>query len=300
MPRRVLRYLVAIVGALAMLAGAGTVAAGMLPESVPQASRWVLALARGAADSPPLALPPPLLQPAPVKIDSPGFWSWALLNTRTGELVGSDNLAATSTTASMIKAWLVSDYLRRQAEAGRTPSKEWLRKLSAIIRDSHNEYTQELFRYQLGKEESIKRLISICGLTDSKPVPGYWSNTLVSARDTARMAACIADGRAAGPQWTEWVLNEMRHVRSPGNFGIIKALPPEVREQTAIKNGWLLRDETTCDGPACGPGNWHISCMAIGDGWTLGVLTRYPGRLGMEHGENICQSVAAQLLHPAK
>ncbi|MFS8477873.1 MAG: hypothetical protein FWJ93_02660 [Micromonosporaceae bacterium] len=294
-----LRYVLAVVGVLSLVAGAGSVVAGMVPESVPQVSRWVLPLARGAADSPALATPPPLLKPAPVKIDSPGFWSWALLHTRTGKLVGSDNFTETSTTASMIKAWLVADYLRMQAEAGRTPSQTWMRKLSDIIRWSHNDYTQELFQSQVGKHESINRLISICGLTDSSPFPGYWSKTSISARDTARMAACIADGRAAGPQWTEWVLNEMRNVRSPGDFGIIKALPPEVQKQTAIKNGWLLRDETTCDGPACGPGNWHISCMAIGDGWTLGVLTRYPGRLGMEHGENICQSVAAQLLQPA-
>lgn len=280
-----------VVAALALTAGAGAIVAGTQFRSLAEASRWVAPAsdmaARAASPSP--APPPPLLQPGPVTIDSPGFWSWALLNTRTGELAGAQNRGATSTTASMIKAWIVADYLRLEAAAGRRPSQARLGELSQVIRDSNNEIAERTFQ-QLGASKSINRLISTCGLTDTEPYRSWWSNTSISAQDTARMAACIGDGRAAGPEWTEWLLDEMRQVRAPGDFGIRKALPPDVAKNTAIKNGWLLRDED---------GMWHISCLAIGDGWTLGVLARYPGRLGFEHGTNLCQSVAAQLLHPA-
>jgi hypothetical protein len=229
----------------------------------------------------------PLLRPGAVHIDSPGFWSWALLDTRTGAISGAKNMTSTSTTASMVKAWLAADFLRRAAERGVAPDAEDLADLTLMIRDSNNTVAQEVYT-ELGQSASIRRLISRCKLTDSSAYGSSWSRTTVSARDTARMAACIGDGRAAGPQWTGWLLNEMRHVRGTGDFGIRDALPDKIAAQTAIKNGWLLRDTD---------GLWHIACLAIGDGWTLGVLVRYPGSLGFTHGTEVCRSVAAQLLH---
>ncbi|HET6213347.1 MAG TPA: serine hydrolase [Micromonosporaceae bacterium] len=251
-----------------------------LPSAMPSATP-------SAVISPTPTVKLPLLRPGPVTINTPGFWSWALINTRTGQVSGAKNLAATSTTASMVKAWLAADYLRRAAEQGVTPDTARINELSIMIRDSDNNAAQDIYEL-LGQTASIKRLISKCKLTDSSAVSGSWSRTTVSARDTARMAACIGDGRAAGPKWTSWLLNEMRHVRGTGDFGIRKALPAEIAKQTAIKNGWLLRDTD---------GLWHMACLAIGAGWTLGVLVRYPGSLGFEHGANICKSVAAQLMH---
>ena len=45
-----------------------------------------------------------------------------MLDRRTGKIIGSENMDETNTTASMIKAWIAADYLRRAAEAGQTPS----------------------------------------------------------------------------------------------------------------------------------------------------------------------------------
>lgn len=286
------------IGLLALgLVAAGLLAAGGLAVAVSRmapvgaAGRWVAPLSRPARPSPPPGptpaapsptLSPTLLQPGPVTVNSPGFWSWALLDTRTGAITGAKNLTATSTTASMIKAWIAADFLRLNTN----PGQGRLDQLRIMIRDSDNAAAQEIFRL-LGAEKSIARLISICQLTDSRAYRGYWSNTAVSARDTARMAACIGDGRAAGPKWTAWLLTEMRNVRGFGDFGIRKALPPDVARRTAIKNGWVLREAE---------GNWHVACLAIGDGWTLGVLVRYPARLGVAHGTNVCKSVAGQLL----
>ncbi len=219
------------------------------------------------------------------------FISWAILDHTTGVVIGSETLTETSTTASMIKVWLVADYLRLATEAGRTPSPERLRQFSLIIRDSHNGYTQTLFQELGGGTASIDRLIAICGLTDSSPASGSWSNTHLSARDTARMGACLADGRAAGPAWTDWLLSEMRQVRGLGDFGIRHALPDDQRATIAIKNGWVIRPD----------GSWHVSCLAVGDTWSMGILTRYPAdlgydQLGHQRGAEICQTLAARYL----
>jgi hypothetical protein len=186
----------------------------------------------------------------------------------------------------MIKSWIAADYLRRLAERGTAPTAERLAEISTMIRDSNNQVAIDLFAV-LGQDASIRRLVALCRLTETKPYGSSWSRVTVSARDTARLAVLLGDGRAAGPQWTPWLLNEMRLVHGTGDFGIRKALPPEVARRTPIKNGWLLHDDDQ---------TFHIACLAIGDGWTLGVLARYPGYLGMEHGKKICQDVAAQLL----
>jgi hypothetical protein len=241
------------------------------------------ATARGPSVAPPVVADPapPLLHAAPVRISVSGFWSWALLDTRSGMITGSTTLSQPSDTASMIKAWLAADQLRR---ATAPPSKAKLHAISIMLRDSDNDVAEDLYE-SAGGSAAIKRLFAICGLTDSKAGRG-WSMTMLSARDAARMGACIADGRAAGPTWTPWLLNEMRQVRGAGRYGVIEAFPPAVARSTAIKNGWLLRAD----------GQWHVNCLAVGDGWVLSVMQRYPGRLGVDHGWAVCKSVAQQLL----
>ena len=256
--------------------------AGVLVIAVGVAMLSTLGVHRAAAVRSPSPL---LLRPGPVEVPSPGFWSWSLLDVRTGELAGSPNQSDRNTTASMIKVWLAADYLRRAADADQRPDVARLRLLSKMIRDSDNDAAWTMWR-ELGEAATITRLVDVCRLTDSR-AGSRWSMTEVSARDAARMGACVANGRAAGPQWTPWLLDEMRHVRGTGDFGIRKALPAAVAPQTAIKNGWIMREED---------GNWHVNCLAIGDGWVLAVLLRYPGKLGFAHGRSACQSVAQQLL----
>ncbi|MPZ25753.1 MAG: hypothetical protein GEV12_04715 [Micromonosporaceae bacterium] len=240
---------------------------------------------RPLADRPAIRPPQPPDDPAAPAGD---FTGWAILDQRTGTITGSGNLAETSTTASMIKAWIVADYLRLTADGGDQPTPTRLEQLRVIIRDSHNGYTETVFQ-EIGAHASIERLIERCELTDSQAVPNRWSNTRLSPRDTVRMGACLADGRAAGPEWTDWLLDEMRAVRGIGDFGIRHAFPEDQRAGIAIKNGWIVRDAE---------GAWHVNCLAIGDGWTMGVLTRYPEHLGYTHGAEICRSLAAEHLPP--
>jgi hypothetical protein len=225
--------------------------------------------------------PTPLLHPAPVTISASGFWSYALMDRTTGQITQtSANAATTNVTASMIKAWLAADYLRRNA----TVSSYNQHELSIMIRDSDNNAASYFWKLD-GTFASITRLNSMCGLTDTK---GHldWANTLLSARDAVRMGQCIGAGVAAGPKWTSWLLNEMRNVRGVGRFGIITALPAAVAAQTSIKNGWVVKSD----------GDWHVNCMAIGTDWVLGVMTVYPASKGEGQGIGICQSIATQLM----
>jgi hypothetical protein len=250
--------------------------------------------------TPPPPPPPPTLAAQPVSVKVNGFVSWALLDRATEKISGSRNLAATNSTESMIKIWLVADYLRRTAEKRRKPTAERLKQASIAIRDSNDNAAQSLYSAG-GGNAVVRRLISICDLTDTKVYSGYWSRTRISARDAVRMGECVADGRAAGPQWTKWVLAEMRSVRGTtakkdqkpkyggGRWGIVDGLPPEIVEQgVAIKNGWT---------PIWSDGNWHLNCLAVGREWVLAVLMRYPIRLGLDYGADTCRKVTEQLVH---
>lgn len=284
---------------MVLLLGLGAVGAGLrvLPGSplAPQGG------GSGGVEESASTTPSPTPAPLPFRsaevtmasVSTTGFLSWALMDLRSGEIVGSANMDATSTTASMIKAWLAADYLRRAEERGETPSQSRLADLESLIRDSNNEAADRTYSAN-GKTPSIQRLISMCGLTDSKAIAGLWSNTSISARDTVRMGQCIADGRAAGPKWTPWMMDMMRKVRGVGDFGIRKALPAEQQGQIAIKNGWLLRDEDH---------HWHTNCLAIGETWVLAVLQRYPTHgdwnIDFAHTQKVCQDVATMLLNPA-
>ena len=268
------------------------------PLASEAAARWGDAPADRSTGTPtdrnvrPSPSPSPSPEPLPFAandlsdLDIDGWYAWSVLDRRTGEIIGSENMAETSTTASMIKSWIVADYLRRTAEAGKTPSDAKLADATKIIRDSDNTRTQQFYN-SLGGSASIKRLLSTCDLTDSSVASdGGWSRTNLSPRDTARLGQCIADGRAAGPKWTNWLLNEMRLVRGTGDFGIRKAFPTAERKTIAIKNGWVDRTREQEN---------HVNCLAIGDTWTMGVMLRYPIGKGYEYGMRNCQKITEAL-----
>ncbi|MFF5172707.1 hypothetical protein ACFY3U_08745 [Micromonospora sp. NPDC000089] len=262
----------------------------------------------------PTAPPPPTLAAAPVSVNFKGdFFGWALMDRKTGAISGSKNMAATNSTESMLKAWIVSDYLRQLGD--KEPSAALRKDASLAIRDSNDDAANRVYRAAGGSYQVpaggqpgpvIKRAISICGLTDTKRgnSPGYegwWSFTRMSPRDAVRLGDCIADGRAAGQKWTRWVLNEMANVRGAvdkqqlrsggGRWGITDGLPAEIKAQgpVSIKNGWT---------PINSDGNWHVNCLAVTDKWSLAVMLRYPQSSKLEYGAKICASVATQLVTP--
>ncbi|WP_328422599.1 hypothetical protein OG470_08960 [Micromonospora sp. NBC_00389] len=272
----------------------------------------------GGSVAAPSPTPPPLptLAAGPVSVNFKGdFYSWALLDRETGKISGSPNMTATSSTESMIKAWIVSDYLRQLGD--KEPTAALKKAASSAIRDSNDDAANMVYKAAGGSYSVpaggqpgpvIKRAISICGLTDTKrgnvaKYEGYWSFTRMSPRDAVRLGDCIADGKAAGPKWTKWVLSEMSKVQGTtaakdqklksggGRWGIINGLPKSITAQgpVSIKNGWtqLYYD-----------GNWHVNCLAVNDKWSLAVMLRYPIKNGLDYGAQVCASVATQLVTP--
>ncbi|NLU80197.1 hypothetical protein HCA58_17785 [Micromonospora sp. HNM0581] len=263
---------------------------------------------------------PPTLAAGTVSVNFEGeFFSWALLDRETDELSGSKNMAATSSTESMLKAWIVADYLRQHHEESpdQEPQDEVLAAASAAIRDSDDDGANLVYRLAGGSYSAqadgspdpvIARAIELCGLTDTKRgnvkgYEGWWSFTRMSPRDAVRLGDCIADGTAAGPKWTEWLLTEMSKVRGSaakeeqqersggGRWGIVDGLPESITSQgpVSIKNGWT---------PLYYDGNWHVNCLAVTEKWSLAVMLRYPIENGLDYGADVCASVASQLVTP--
>ncbi|MEU8114876.1 hypothetical protein [Micromonospora sp. NPDC048947] len=260
--------------------------------------------------------PPPTLAAGPVSVSFKGeFFSWALMDRKTGKISGSSNMTATSSTESMIKAWIVSDYLRQLGD--REPPAAMKEAARLAIVDSNDKAANKVHAAAGGSykpssssvpDAVIQRAIKICGLTDTKrgntqPYTGFWSYTRMSPRDAVRVGDCIADGKAAGPKWTKWVLDQMSKVKGTtaakdqkasyggGRWGIIDGLPKSITAQgpVSIKNGWT---------PIYGDGNWHVNCLAVTSKWSLAVMLRYPIRTGLDYGAKVCASVATQLVTP--
>jgi hypothetical protein len=242
------------------------------------------------------AEPSPSPEPL-VTVEVEGFFAWAMRDRTRDEVLQSANARETSSTESMIKAWIVADYLRRT----QNPNRRDLADASRAIRDSHNGATERLYLIG-GRDRVVRRMIEICELRDTY-IPnggsGWWSRTEMSAADAVRLGECVVNGAAAGPEWTDWLLEEMRQVRGTtapedqrpdfegGRWGIIDGLPEPVADQVSIKNGWTRIGHDN---------SWHVNCLGITEQWVLAVMMRYPARSSLDYGAERCAEVARQLI----
>ncbi|GAA1757511.1 hypothetical protein [Luedemannella helvata] len=231
----------------------------------------------------PKASPSPVAKPS-VTLDMDGWYSWAIIDRATGREYGSTNRGQTRFSESVIKAGLAAEFLRRADASGEEPPAYRMDQLRRMIRDSSDHMADQIWA-AIGQEDGSRAIFRNCRMTDAGVFPDMWSQTYVSARDLSRLADCIADGRAAGPRWTPWLLDEMRNLRGIGDFGIGYAVAADARARVA-KNGWFLHADH----------RWQVNCMAVTDGWALAVLTNYPERHGIRYGGSICQKVAERLL----
>lgn len=227
------------------------------------------------------------------------FFGWALLDRKSGQVSGSTNYqTGTNTTESMIKAWIVSDYLRQHA----SPSDAVLNELKLAIIDSNDDMAQKYYRLD-GGNAVVQRLISMCKLAHTTVKSGWWSMTQMTPQDAVTYGQCVANGTAAGGKWTDWVLQTMREVRGTvsqqpadqktggGRWGIIDALPWNLAPQASIKNGWTY---------IFADGLWHVNCLAILPDSVLAVMMRYRSTnnvAGLKVGATICASVTSQLVY---
>ena len=272
-----------------VLAGCGTDPVRTL-EAVPTKDPDVLV---AEPDEPKFRLAPPP-DPAALTIPNTSYYGWALLDRQTGTISASPNATSEGNTVeSMIKPWIVADYLRRLTEDGQYPPSETLDHLRLVIIDS-NDPLAHLYYVRGGGDDVVERLIEICGLTDVTIRSGEWWSTWMTPVDAVRYGECLADGRAAGPVWTPWVLEVMTEVRGSvyeqisgevqgGRWGIIDGLPPELADSISIKNGYT----EYLDG-------WHVNCLAIHEDWVLAVMMRsWAGLPGAADG---CAMVARDMV----
>lgn len=272
-----------------LLGGGGLMAAA--GKRVLEGAQGKIPLPSPATEPSPTGPPPPppftlasLDAATIVKLEAKGWFSWALLDHKDGAILGSATQSEVARTCSVIKVWIAADYLRRAAEKGTTPSSSKLASLSKMVRNSDNAVATSVFA-ELGKVASFNRLKELCQLTDFKP-NNSWGQCQMSARDLARLGAAVTAGTAAGPKWTEWLLNEMRLVKL-GTWGIREAFPAEQAATLAIKNGWDTTSATQTR---------HMNCMATTPRWTMITMTKYPIAMPDKHGQEIDKNVAAQLL----
>jgi hypothetical protein len=260
-----------------------------------------------SSPEPPPPPPPPTLQAGTVTAPSPTpkLFAWAFYDRPTGKMSGSANSTkSVNYTESMLKAWLASDYLRRLGT--KQPSTSALHYVSTAIRNSNDNSANWLWS-QDGRYATLTRLSKLCGLTTVKSDPVYWSQTTMTAQDAVRMGLCVADGTAAGPQWTEYLLEEMRHTQGTtaakdqeertggGHWGIIDGLPKNLQPEVSIKNGWTMHFNDN---------RWHVNCLALHPDWVLAVQIQIPSNnpqlgqkdsVGLAKAASICASVAEQL-----
>ncbi|GIH15422.1 hypothetical protein Raf01_35940 [Rugosimonospora africana] len=280
--------IVVVPAARTRLAGAGRVL-GISPA--------VTGNARIAMQAPP---PPPTLLAGPVTAPADlSLFGWALLDLRTGTMSGSANRETVlNTTESMVKVWLAADYLRRLGS--QRPTQQTLSEIALMIEDSNDLMADKYYNLD-GGPAAIQRLSTVCKLTHT--VPGQsWSYTRMTPADAARYGRCVEDSTAAGPTWTGWLLDTMRHVRGTvqdqtsetrqgGRWGIIDGLPASMVPATAIKNGWTY---------IYADARWHIDCLAIQRDWVLTVEMQFAGSqtsAGLQRGADVCASVARQLVY---
>lgn len=212
--------------------------------------------------------------------------AWAVMDQRSGTIVGSEHASEASRTCSVIKVWLAADFLRQAAERGQQPSEARLAQLSKMIRDSDNAIATQIFS-ELGGQPSFQRLHQICKLAEYTPNDS-WGQAAMSARDMCRLATATATGVAAGPQWTPWLLDEMRNVRE-GLWGVRTHMTPEQAAQTPIKNGWDTTQATK---------TWNLNNLVAAAGWSMAVMVRYPigHPEGQKYGELKVNEISGQLL----
>jgi hypothetical protein len=232
--------------------------------------------------------------PATITVPDTSYAGWALLDRVSGRTTGSANAETKgNTTESMIKPWIVSDYLRRLDEAGKKPSDAEINELTLVIVDSNDPLAEKYYQ-RGGADAVVSRLVKICGLTNLVIKPNLWGWTVMTPMDAIRYGVCLADGRAGGPQWTNWVLDTMKKIRGTvaeqksgavqgGRWGIIDGLPQELVKDVSFKNGWTVYRD-----------GWHVNCLAIHPDFVLNVMMRTYAKL--DKAAAGCAGIAAKLI----
>ena len=319
---RAVRTVMVLVGftAIAGLVAAGTPGGastdpGTVPEAAPAADRSPTATTPAPSTKPlaapsttPSPSPTPKRTPKPVPTSGPvalalaarkakavtdGTKDWAsftLLDRRTNKSVGDRRAAQTTFAESTVKAWLAADLLATRARQGTAPSAYETARMTAMIRLSDDNAAEFIYR-TLGGDDAIEDMIETCGLVDTTVYDDWWSKTMISSRDLARLGDCIIPGKGKlfSPRVGAPLMQLLRSVDRSNAFGIQQAQPAGNGVRIAVKNGWTEHGAS---------GQWNVNCLGIwgpGNRWVLAVTIRYPISNGLNYGANVCRRVTTAL-----
>ena len=200
-------------------------------------------------------------------------------------------MAATSSTESMIKAWIVADYLRQLGD--KEPPAALKKQASTAIRDSNDDAANGLRRRRLvqappaaaepviqradqdlradrhqARQLPLRRLVE---LHPDVPAGRGPARRLHRRRQGRRPEVDqVGAGRdEQGPRHHAPRTSRPRPAAAAGASST--ACPKTITAQgpVSIKNGWTPIDYD---------GNWHVNCLAVTDKWSLAVMLRYPRR----------------------
>lgn len=223
--------------------------------------------------------------------DASSEWaSFTLADRRAGRLVGDTRTDEVTNSESVVKAWLAADLLAT-ATAEQRRLTGWEReRMVGMIRVSDDDAAEVIWR-QLGADASIRKMIRVCRMTDTRVYPGRWSLTQISSRDMARLGACLTPGpgKPLNAGASKQLLDLMRTVDRSNAFGIPQAQPAGAGGPVAVKNGWTEHG---------GTGLWNVNCLAVwgqDQRWVLAVTTRYPIDRGLGYGADVCRRVTEAL-----
>jgi Beta-lactamase enzyme family len=215
-------------------------------------------------------------------------WASFTLLDRVGKrVVGDSRTAQLTNTESTVKTWLAADLLHQRG--GDLTAYERAR-MTSMIRLSDDNAAEVIWRW-MGSDASIRRMIKVCGLQDSRVYPEWWSLTQISSRDLARLGVCILPGKGQYLSASEsaQLFALMRSVDESNAFGIQQAYPAGKGVRIAVKNGWTEHG---------GTGLWNVNCLGIwgkDNRYVLAVTTRYPLEKGLDYGAGVCRTVTATL-----
>ena len=161
---------------------------------------------------------------------------------RTGKVYGYRS-GSRYDSASVVKVAIMAAVLRRQAAQDRFLTAREVRLLKAMIRDSDNAATSDLYA-SLGRGPALASFFRAAGMTRTTPGPGrYWGLTQITATDQVVLLRHIA--RPSGlltERGRAFARDLMATVRSSQDWGV-SAGPQGAGARVELKNGWLSRSQ---------------------------------------------------------
>ncbi|MER5969008.1 serine hydrolase [Streptomyces sp. NPDC002055] len=198
----------------------------------------------------------------------------------------SYNAEAAFDSASVVKVTVLGALLRQAMERRYPLTAEEVRLTTAMITESDNASTSELWR-RIGPD-GIRHFLELAGLRHTVPgADGHWGLTRITAGDQLRLLRLLtSENPVLDRPARAYALGLMRRVVPEQRWGVPAGAPGTAAVQ--LKNGWLPRST----------GGWRVHSIGAftGDGHDRGMVVLSQGNPAMDDGIATVEG-AARALH---